>query len=103
MFAVSIEDQKSDENFIPMKLRFNAERQGTSHALIELKSFPNDVRLVAIDFKVTENGAIDATTTAKLQFSSCIFDSIVQPIPIVNALVLLLFYSHNFILIHLIL
>lgn len=68
---------------MPLKIRFSAERLGTSHAVIEMKSFPNDVRVVEVDFKVTENGAIDSTTTARLQFSSCVFDSIVQPIPIV--------------------
>lgn len=83
IFGKFFEDQKSDENFIPMKIRFSAERLGTSHAVIELNSFPNDVRLVELDFKVTENGAIDSTTIARLQFSSCVFDSIMQPIPIV--------------------
>lgn len=39
---------------------------------------------------MTENAVIDSTTIAKLQFNSCVFDPIVQAIPIVR-----IFYSQK--------
>ena len=81
---ISSSDIKFDDNFVPLVIQFNADRVGTSNARIELKSLPNDVRLFEIDFKVIENGVIDSNTVARLQFHSCVFDPISQPIPIVN-------------------
>ena len=83
---------KSDENFIPLMLRFNADRVGTSETIIEIKSLPDDIRIIPIEFKVTEN-VIGSVTVAKLQFNSCVFDPIVQAIPIVKKL---LFWKTSF-------
>lgn len=68
---------------MPLVIRFGAERPGTYPATIELKSLPDDIRVIPIEFKVTESAVSDATI-AYLQFNSRVFDTVVQPIPFVN-------------------
>lgn len=66
-----------------MIIKFNADRPGLYSSTIELKSLPDDIRVIPIDFKVTESAVSDATV-AYLKFNSPVFDPIVQPIPIVS-------------------
>ena len=68
---------------VPFSLRFNADRPGTFSTLIELLSLPDDVRIIPVEFKVTEN-AVSDSTVAYLKFNSCVFDPIIQKIPLVN-------------------
>jgi hypothetical protein len=67
---------------VPLIVKFSAERAGTFSSIIELRSLPDDIRIIPIDFRVTESAVSDATV-AYLEFHSCVFDSVVQPIPIV--------------------
>ncbi len=67
---------------VPFTLKFNADRPGTFTTLVELLSLPDDIRIVPVEFRVTESAVSDATV-AYLKFSSCVFDSIIQKIPLV--------------------
>ena len=84
---------------------------GTYSTSLELKSLPDDIRIIPIDFRVTEGatlliiikyfygikfwsnttfyqffikGAVSEASLAYLTFSSGVFDRIVQSIPIVK-------------------
>ncbi len=77
-------DLKSDENLIPLIISFGADRVGTYSGTIELKSLPDDIRIIPIDFRVTE-AAVSEASVGYLTFNSSVFDQIVQNIPIVRA------------------
>lgn len=81
--TITPEEFKSDENFIPLIIKFGADRVGTYSTSLELKSLPDDIRIIPIDFRVTE-GAVSEASLAYLTFSSGVFDRIVQSIPIKN-------------------
>lgn len=81
--VINRDEVKLDKNIVPLSVKFNADRPGTFSTLVELLSLPDDVRMIPIEFKVTENAVSDATI-AYLKFSSCVFDSIVQKIPLKN-------------------
>lgn len=81
--TIDSESLKSDENTIPLRIKFNADRTGYFQSFIELKSLPDDIRIIPVDFKITDNFVSD-NTSPSLQFTSCVFDPIVQPIPIKN-------------------
>jgi hypothetical protein len=74
---------KSDENLIPLIIKFGADRVGTYSTTIELKSLPDDIRIIPIDFRVTE-GAVSEASVAYLTFNSSVFEPITQIIPIVS-------------------
>lgn len=77
---------------MPFVVKFSCEKLGNHSTLIELKSLPDDIRVIPIDFRVTES-AVSDSTTAYLEFNSCVFDTVTQPIPIVNFIFLLNSYS----------
>jgi hypothetical protein len=77
-----LKDIKLDQNVVPFNLKFNADRPGTFTTLIEFLSLPDDVRVIPVEFRVTEN-AISDSTIAYLKFSSCVFDPIIQKVPLV--------------------
>jgi hypothetical protein len=81
--AIETDDLKSDENTIPLVMKFSADRTGYFQSFIELKSLPDDIRIIPVDFKVTDN-FVSETASPIIQFTSCVFDPIVQPIPIKN-------------------
>ena len=81
--TVPANDFQSDDAYIPLVIKFNPEKLGTHSVLIELRSLPDDMRVVPIDFKVTE-GIISDASVAYLTFNTCVFDPIVQYIPIVS-------------------
>ena len=87
---IDSDSMKSDENFIPLVIKFNADRTGYFQSFIELKSLPDDIRIIPIDFKVSDN-FVSETGSPSIYFSSCVFDQIVQPIPIVS------YFDKNFI------
>ncbi len=89
------DDLKSDENMIPLVIKFSADRTGYFQSFIELKSLPDDFRVISIDFRVSDNFISD-TSTPTLYFNSCVFDPIVQPIPIVIFYLLSLSYFKHF-------
>jgi hypothetical protein len=68
---------------IPMVIKFSADRTGYFQSFIELKSLPDDIRLIPIDFKVTDS-FVSETASPVLIFTSCVFDPITQPIPVKN-------------------
>ncbi len=82
---VPAHDFQLDDAYIPLVVKFNPEKLGTHSVLIELRSPPDDMRCVPIDFKVTE-GIISDASIAYLTFSTCVFDPIVQYIPIVSVI-----------------
>ena len=80
---INREDIKSDMNFVPLTIKFSYDRPGNLSTIIELLSLPDDVRIIPIEFKVTESVVSDSTV-AYLKFSSCVFDPIIQKIPLRN-------------------
>lgn len=74
---------KSDDNIVPLVIKFNADRPGTFSTLVQLLSLPDDIRIIPIEFKVTES-AVSDSTIAYLKFNSCVFDPIIQKIPLKN-------------------
>ena len=68
---------------VPLVIKFCADRTGYFQSFIELKSLPDEIRIIPIDFKVTDNFISDITSPS-LSFASCVFDAIVQPIPVKN-------------------
>lgn len=76
-------DVKHDQNTVPFNIKFNGDRPGTFSTLIELLSLPDDIRVIPLEFKVTES-AVSDSTVAYLKFNSCVFDPIVQRIPLKN-------------------
>lgn len=84
LWNFSFSEIKSDENYVILNVRFTGDRVGTFSNEIELISLPDDYRVIPIDFKVTES-AVSDSSVAYLEFSSCVFDSITQYIPIVRS------------------
>ncbi|CAF0834043.1 unnamed protein product [Brachionus calyciflorus] len=80
---IKTEDVKSDENFVPLVIQFGSEIPGTLTTNLELKSLPNDVRVISLEFKITET-AVSDSTLAYLRFNAHVFDTIKQPIPVKN-------------------
>ena len=76
-------DVKHDQNIVPFNIKFNGDRPGTFSTLIEFLALPDDVRIIPIEFKVTES-AVSDSTVAYLKFNSCVFDPIIQRIPLRN-------------------
>ena len=72
---------------MPIVVRFGTEKLGTHSTLVELKSLPDDIRVIPIDFRVTES-AVSDSSVAYLEFTSCVFDTVVQPIPVVSITIL---------------
>jgi hypothetical protein len=68
---------------VPFSIRFNSEKHGVFSNLVQLQSQSDDVRIIPIEVKVTDN-IVPESSVATLEFSACVFDSIVQPIPIVR-------------------
>jgi hypothetical protein len=66
-----------------LTFRFTSERHGTYPTYLLLKSLPDDVRTIFIEVKVTDR-IISDSSTAHLEFNTCVFDPITQPIPIVR-------------------
>jgi hypothetical protein len=84
LFFIICKEIKSDETLIPFVIRFHCDRIGTFQSTIELRSLPDDLIVIPIDFKVTEGASTSNSTSAHLEFTSFVFDSISQPIPIVS-------------------
>jgi len=74
---------KSDTNTVPLRISFSGDKPGKYSTLVELLSLPDDIRIIPVEFKVTENLVSDSSI-AYLKFSSCVFDPIVQKIPLRN-------------------
>lgn len=68
---------------LPFTVHFNSEKHGLFQTVVQIQSLPDDVRIIPIEVKVTDNVVADSTV-ALLEFSTCVFDSIVQPIPVVS-------------------
>jgi hypothetical protein len=75
---------KSDESQIPLTVKFTADHSGIFSGEIELRIFPDDIRIIPLNFKVTENSKHSDTSTPCLQFNSCVFETITQKIPLRN-------------------
>jgi len=74
---------KSDENLVPLSVRFSSDRPGLFSTSIDLFSDLDDIRTIPIEIKVTESNITDASV-AYLQFNTNVFESTNQQIPIVK-------------------
>ncbi len=81
--AIDRDSVKSDLNTVPLTISFSGDRPGNYSTLVELLSLPDDIRIIPVEFKVTESLVSDSSI-AYLKFSSCVFDPIVQKIPLRN-------------------
>lgn len=83
VYNKKFKDAKSDENMLPFTVKFSSDKQGIFSTLVQLQSPPDDIRCIPIEIKVTDR-VITESSIATLEFNSCVFDSISQPIPIVR-------------------
>lgn len=85
MKKINLKDTSSDDNLIPLLIEFKSFVPGNMQTNLELKFLPNDVRIIPLEFKVTE-GSFTESSAAFLKFNTNVFDSIRQPIPIVKSI-----------------
>lgn len=82
-FQIICLDLKFDDNFVPLTIRFAADRPGSFATSIDMYSDSDDIRTIPIEFKVTES-SLSESTTAFLEFNTSVFETTVQQIPIVR-------------------
>jgi hypothetical protein len=76
-------DAKNDDNTVPLIIKFGSDKMGVQSSTIVLRSNVDDVRYIPIEVKILEKTTVESTS-AYLEFSAAVFDTILQPIPIVR-------------------
>ncbi len=78
-----LQDAKNDDNTVSFFVRFDSDKATVRTTTIILKANNDDIRYIPIEIKSIEKSVIEPSV-AYLDFTTPVFDTIVQTIPIVS-------------------